>query len=159
AAHRSPISPLRGRAMQGNRVAGGSFAWVKFGLVVFVIAPLLGIFTLTAPESTAQDKAKPKDKAKVKDKDKIKDKAKIKDKGKPKRFCSTHELHMQMKKTNAAYRAAREKIQKSTASFVGVRLASARAAVRTSVIIIPVVVHVVYNTPAQNISDAQINNE
>ena len=69
------------------------------------------------------------------------------------RKCVTDELHEHEMATNAEYKAAFEANNEQTARFVAQydKTASARA-----VVTIPVVFHVVYNTAAQNVSDAQI---
>jgi hypothetical protein len=70
----------------------------------------------------------------------------------PHRHCATDEIHRLHLADDEDYRDRREAIERHTQNFVrNTPSVSAR-----SVVTIPVVVHVVYNTAAQNISDAQI---
>ncbi len=67
------------------------------------------------------------------------------------RNCSTMEHHEHQLEINPDYQRNLEKIEKFTEEFVANYDASTR-----NVITIPVVVHVVYRTNAENISDAQV---
>jgi hypothetical protein len=77
----------------------------------------------------------------------------------PNRTCSTDEVHKRLLNSNPRYKTNREAIERHVQNQKPVRtrsesmLKDARA---IPVITIPVVVHVVYNTAAENISDAQI---
>lgn len=69
------------------------------------------------------------------------------------RTCGTPELVTKLL-ANPAYKAERDAIENFTANYIANNPKSTNA-----VITIPVVVHVVYNTTAENISDAQINSQ
>lgn len=71
-----------------------------------------------------------------------------------KRTCGTIELHHRLLEKSAAYREARSRMHEEMPRFI-----EAGTAARVGVQKIPVVVHVVYNTPAQNISDEQIRSQ
>lgn len=71
------------------------------------------------------------------------------------RRCGTMDVHKRLLKESAQYAKNRAKIEKFTADFKKNKLLAADR----GVIRIPVVVHVVYNTPEQNISDEQINSQ
>jgi hypothetical protein len=64
-------------------------------------------------------------------------------------------VHERLLRTVPAYRAARIASENHAYGFANRLLSGAR----TGVTVIPVVVHVVYNTAEQNISDAQINSQ
>ena len=66
------------------------------------------------------------------------------------RNCATMEQHRQLLTESAAYRAARDEIETLTGINTG------EVAARVGLVRIPVVVHVVWNTDDQNLSDAQI---
>jgi surface protein len=70
------------------------------------------------------------------------------------RHCGTMESLERLKKSNPGIDSRMKKIEEHTRNFMnnGYRQVN-------GVITIPVVVHVVYNTPAQNISDAQIQSQ
>jgi hypothetical protein len=70
------------------------------------------------------------------------------------RTCATMTLHNELAQTDEVYRANRREIEALT---TGRR--RARAARRAEVVKIPVVVHVLYNTPEQNVSEAQIKSQ
>lgn len=70
-----------------------------------------------------------------------------------KRICATMEVHERLLKTVPAYKASQAAIENLTRNYL------LRKEFRTEVVKIPVVVHVVYNTPEQNISDAQIKSQ
>ncbi|MCA2970556.1 MAG: zinc metalloprotease [Acidobacteriaceae bacterium] len=72
----------------------------------------------------------------------------------PRRICGTQNAHMRLLATDPEYVAARGRIENHALEF-----ARTSPAGRSGITLIPVVVHVVYNTPAQNISDAQINSQ
>jgi hypothetical protein len=75
------------------------------------------------------------------------------------RTCATDEVHKRLLSTNPRYRTNREAIERHVQNQRPQRTAgeSLFMEARTiPVITIPVVVHVVYNTAAENISDAQI---
>jgi len=69
------------------------------------------------------------------------------------RDCGTMEVHMRLARTNPEYVANRLLVEKRMLAF--------RRAPRLvrPVITIPIVVHVVYNTSEQNVSDAQIKSQ
>src|SRR5687767_5358834 len=71
------------------------------------------------------------------------------------RSCGTMEVHQRLLRTDPAYARARIASENSHVMV----LQGQRAIARTGVTSIPVVVHVVHNTAAQNISDAQINSQ
>jgi hypothetical protein len=73
---------------------------------------------------------------------------------KGKRTCGTMNVHEKLMKTYPAYKRNRMEIEKYAKLYkrVGAKFKSVP-------VIIPVVVHVVHNTAAQNISDAQINSQ
>lgn len=64
------------------------------------------------------------------------------------RTCETNEFNELQMQLNPEFRKNRQRIEEFTKNF--------QPSENRSVITIPVVVHVVYNTPQQNISDAQI---
>jgi hypothetical protein len=76
------------------------------------------------------------------------------------RTCGTSDQHRDLLEDDPSYRKSRLEIESMTTQYVrlssrtGLRSAELRQIVR-----IPVVVHVVYNTPEQNISDAQIHSQ
>lgn len=71
------------------------------------------------------------------------------------RNCGTMEVHERLLREDPEYAAARAASE--TAAWEYAR--GDRSGNRTGVTVIPVVVHVVWNTNAQNISDAQINSQ
>ena len=71
------------------------------------------------------------------------------------RRCGAMEVHHRLMAESADYREARAAIENVTRSF----LASDEGGRFPGVAYIPVVVHVVHNTAAQNISDAQITSQ
>jgi hypothetical protein len=71
------------------------------------------------------------------------------------RACGAMTVHRRLLNASAAYRDARSAIENSTRSFLMAGLAQRlEGPVR-----IPVVVHVVFNTDAQNISDEQVHSQ
>lgn len=72
------------------------------------------------------------------------------------RTCGTMAVHERLLKEDPSYAKNRKIIEAFTQRYVRRYL---RAGLRTGVVHIPVVVHVVYNTAAQNISDAQIQSQ
>jgi pregnancy-associated plasma protein-A len=72
------------------------------------------------------------------------------------RECGTMPVHNRLVATNPAYRARRVAIESFARGFARAR---AFAAGPPPVVRIPVVVHVVFNTPQQNISDEQIRSQ
>ena len=68
------------------------------------------------------------------------------------RTCGAYEYHVHKLRSDPAYASARRAIEAHTREFVLSNRMMARAGVTT----IPVVVHVVYQTDDQNISDQQI---
>jgi hypothetical protein len=70
----------------------------------------------------------------------------------PRRTCGTHEYHLNMLQTVPGYAAARAAIEAHAIQFAQ----SGRMAARAGITTVPVVVHVVFQTPEQNISDQQI---
>ncbi|HEY5175499.1 MAG TPA: zinc metalloprotease [Terriglobales bacterium] len=76
--------------------------------------------------------------------------------GPTRRTCGTWENHLRLLQTNPRYREDYQKNQ----IFINDYLRRNRdAGLRSGVVTIPVVVHIVYNTPAQNIPDAQIQSQ
>jgi len=71
------------------------------------------------------------------------------------RSCGTMDVHRRLLSESAEYRAARAAIENATLQ----RVALAPEARFAGVARIPVVVHVVWNTAAQNISDAQVTSQ
>jgi hypothetical protein len=72
------------------------------------------------------------------------------------RNCATMEEHRRLAQISPEYRRRRREIELETREFMA---RYAEEGLRTGVVRIPVVVHVVYNTDAQNISDAQIQSQ
>jgi len=73
------------------------------------------------------------------------------------RSCSTMDVHRRLLRDNHEYAAARARIEAHALEYAA--RAGAAAQLRTGITRIPVVVHVVANTAAQNISDAQIQSQ
>ena len=71
------------------------------------------------------------------------------------RTCGTHDLHVEMLRSNPDYARARAAIQAQAASFAASALAAEPAGPR----VIPVVVHVIFRAPSENISDLQVNSQ
>ena len=71
------------------------------------------------------------------------------------RGCGAMNVHRRLLNASAAYRDARSAIENATLGF----LAAGGAAQFEGVTRIPVVVHVVWNTDAQNISDEQVHSQ
>lgn len=71
------------------------------------------------------------------------------------RTCGTMSVHKRLLKTNQKYALARANIEMSAFGLARRQTTVARVGITT----IPVVVHVVHNTIAQNISDAQIQSQ
>ncbi len=70
--------------------------------------------------------------------------------------CGTMMHHQRLMETDPAYRKNRASIQRFIENY---SRRYAREGLRNGIIKIPVLVHVVYNTSEQNISDAQINSQ
>jgi hypothetical protein len=70
------------------------------------------------------------------------------------RTCGTHQVHERLMRTVPGYREARDASENHA-----LRAAMFPAALRTGCTKIPVVVHVVYRTAAQNLSDAQVSSQ
>ncbi len=77
-------------------------------------------------------------------------------KGIKSRSCSSAEVYQQMLKDDPAFAQNQAAIEKFTQQYV---LDQQLSKVAAPIYTIPVVVHVVYKTTAQNISDAQINSQ
>ena len=73
----------------------------------------------------------------------------------PRRHCATSEVHRLLLNTDPEYARARSEIEDLTDAETARGFAAAAPKVRT----IPTVVHVVYKTAAQNISDAQVKSQ
>ncbi len=73
--------------------------------------------------------------------------------GKRRPRCATMYVHRRIAAVDPEYRRRRRELELETRQFIA---RYARHNLRTGVVRIPVVVHVVWNTAAQNISDAQI---
>ncbi|MFF4837463.1 zinc metalloprotease [Streptomyces sp. NPDC001315] len=71
------------------------------------------------------------------------------------RWCGAMEVHRRLLDRNPDYAGNRALIENTAFAYER----QERTTARQGVIDIPVVVHVVYNTPQQNISDAQINSQ
>jgi hypothetical protein len=71
------------------------------------------------------------------------------------RTCGTMPVHERLLRTDPAYMSARIASENHAFGFAHNMISGAR----TGVTVIPVVVHVVFNTAAQNISDAQIHSQ
>jgi hypothetical protein len=71
------------------------------------------------------------------------------------RYCATNEVHRLLLNTDPAYARARSELEDSTDVETARGFAAAAPKVRT----IPVVVHVVHKTAAQNISDEQVKSQ
>ena len=71
------------------------------------------------------------------------------------RTCSTMEVHERLLRTQPGYIEARAASENRAFQYAN-RLIAAQ---RTGVTVIPVVVHVVWNTQEQNISDAQVQSQ
>ena len=71
------------------------------------------------------------------------------------RTCGTMAVHYRLLRTDPRYAAARAASEDHARAFAAQRAMAQRSGVTR----IPVVVHVVYNTAAQNISDAQIQSQ
>ncbi len=69
------------------------------------------------------------------------------------RTCATMDEHRRLVQIDPAYRRRRREIELETQDFIA---RYAAEGLRTGVVRIPVVVHVLWNTAAQNVSDAQI---
>jgi hypothetical protein len=76
--------------------------------------------------------------------------------GKESKRCGTMEYHQYLIETDPEYKESRYKVEKFVQEYVK---DSPEAALRTGVVRIPVVVHVVWNTSEQNISDVQIRSQ
>jgi hypothetical protein len=144
---RAPVDNLfdEGTSMKsilsGSR--SGGLGLLGKAVVVLGIASLLAVSPSRPPESRAQD-------AKAQDA-----------KGRPRprgRTCLAAEGFDALYKASAEFRAARERIDGFTRNYERTR-AERDPGLRDGVIIIPVVVHVVYNTAAQNVSDQQIQSQ
>jgi ABC-type taurine transport system substrate-binding protein len=71
------------------------------------------------------------------------------------RICGTMDVHRRLLSQVPSYARARDEIENLAMRFAE----NPEAALRPGITRIPVVVHVVWNTPQQNISDAQINSQ
>ncbi|SFV18003.1 M43 family zinc metalloprotease [Pseudoduganella namucuonensis] len=71
------------------------------------------------------------------------------------RRCATMDVHRRLLSTNPEYARIRDTIENQALRYEAGELASQRSGITR----IPVVVHVVWNTTAQNISDAQITSQ
>lgn len=71
------------------------------------------------------------------------------------RRCATIELHQKLLEESEQYKNARAEIERVTSEFLN----SARLESERPVVKIPVVVHVVWNTEEQNISDEQVQSQ
>lgn len=76
-----------------------------------------------------------------------------------KRTCGTYDVHERLLKTETGYKEKYERISAFTNDFARSYVESFDKNARVGPVIIPVVVHVVYNTDDQNISDAQIESQ
>ncbi|WP_224368923.1 zinc metalloprotease [Hyalangium versicolor] len=76
--------------------------------------------------------------------------------GQYRRTCATMDEHRRLARLSPEYRRRRREIELETRQFIA---RYADAGLRTGIVRIPVVVHVVWNTAAQNVSDAQIQSQ
>jgi hypothetical protein len=76
--------------------------------------------------------------------------------GKRRRTCATMDEHRRLTYLYPEYRRRRREIETETREFIE---RYAEEGLRTGIVRIPVVVHVVWNTAAQNVSDAQIKSQ
>jgi hypothetical protein len=67
------------------------------------------------------------------------------------RVCATMPHHFSLAASDPAYRARRQRIERFTRT--------ARAAARSQVVVIPVVVHVLYRDEVENLSEAQVHSQ
>src|SRR4029450_5235196 len=74
------------------------------------------------------------------------------------RKCASDDRYQALLQRDPEFRAARRQLKVLTEAFEAVR-ESGRFAERSGPVRIPVVVHVVYHTDAQNISDEQIKSQ
>lgn len=74
------------------------------------------------------------------------------------RTCDAAEMHEGLLKISDAYQRRRREIDDFTDSYLAAR-AERSPGLRSHTVTIPVVVHVVYNTEAENVSDAQIQSQ
>jgi len=102
----------------------------KLFLIAFVLTML---FTLSSPNLFAQDKQH--------------------------RKCGTMDVHYRLMKTDSQYVKNRIDIENFTTLYTNQVEALGAAGLRSGIVIIPAVVHVVYNTATENISDAQIHSQ
>ena len=72
------------------------------------------------------------------------------------RTCATMDEHRRLAQIDPEYRQRRRVIEYETRLFLE---RYAAEGLRTGIVRIPVVVHVVWNTAAQNVSDAQIQSQ
>jgi len=70
--------------------------------------------------------------------------------------CATMESHRRLAQRSPEYRMLRRELELETQRFIA---RYGAAGLRTGIVRIPVVVHVIWNTAAQNVSDAQINSQ
>src|SRR4051794_29377601 len=75
---------------------------------------------------------------------------------KRRRTCVTMDEHRRLAHLSPEYRRRRREIELETREFMA---RYADEGLRTGVVRIPVVVHVIYNTATQNVSDAQIQSQ
>ncbi|MBL0052785.1 MAG: T9SS type A sorting domain-containing protein [Bacteroidetes bacterium] len=73
------------------------------------------------------------------------------------RTCGTHEYNEQLMQQDPQFKAAQEQIEINTQAIINEQANNGTLSKVTNVVNIPVVVHVVYKTAAQNISDVKIN--
>ena len=73
------------------------------------------------------------------------------------RTCGTHEYNEQLMQQEPQFRAAQEQIELNTQAIINEQANNGSLSKVTNVVNIPVVVHVVYKTAVQNISDVKIN--
>ncbi len=83
-------------------------------------------------------------------------KRKGKDENRRRRTCGTMDEHRHLAYLYPEYRRRRREIELETRQFIA---RYAAEGLRTGIVRIPVVVHVVWNTAAQNVSDAQIQSQ
>jgi hypothetical protein len=76
--------------------------------------------------------------------------------GKHRRTCATMHVHRRLAAIDPEYRRRSRQLELETRQFVA---RYGRQNLRTGVVRVPVVVHVVWNTAAQNITDAQIQSQ
>src|SRR5919107_609174 len=69
------------------------------------------------------------------------------------RKCGTMTMHRKLLESVPNYKQSRQRVEKHAQAWVGLNIK------REGIIKIPTCVHIVYNTPEQNISDEQVHSQ